>query len=455
LNPNININDNTTAAVTGGWRGLWATLRRRKATRWSVYTLFFLLFIAVTADFLANEKPLYCKIAGEKHFPVLKDYAVALNLAKWDAKYIRTEWSEHDYEVLWMPLIPYSPTTMDRKNARFKSPFAEQNIPSLRYRHWLGTDKLGRDVMAGMIYGTRIAMLVGILSMLVAGFIGLLMGSMAGYFGNEKLKVSILKIVLLIPGLILGIFYGFIARRYVISEGSFGWEVSKGLLIFLGVVLIFYLLGMLLKKLSRGSQSMAFSDRVHHNPEESHSAQTILRSPSRLSFLKKKITLPVDSMVMRTIEVFNSIPGLFILLAVLSIVESKSVLNIIFIIGFLGWTTTARFVRAAFLRVRNMPYVEAAQSLGFSSWRVIWQHALPNAMTPVYITIAFGMAGAILAEATLSFLGIGVAFDAFTWGKMLSIARSNFSAWWMVVFPGIGIFVTVTVFNLIGDGLRR
>ncbi len=423
MNPTINNNvEKSNAPPTGGWRGLWSTLRHRRATRWSVYTLFFLLFIAAAADFLANEKPLYCKIAGETHFPALKDYAVAMGLAKWDAKYIRTEWSEHDYEAVWMPPIPYSPTSIDRKNTRFKSPFSKQDISSLRYRHWLGTDKLGRDVMAGMIHGTRTAMLVGILSMLVAGFIGLFMGSIAGYFGNERLKVSIIKIVLLIPGILLGMFYGFSARRYVLAEGAFGWEVGKGVMIFLAIVLGFYLLGTLLEK---------------------------------FSFFNKKITFPVDGVVMRTIEVFNSIPGLFILLAILSIVESKSVLNIIFIIGFLGWTTTARFVRAAFLRIRNLPYVQAAQSLGFSSWRVIWQHALPNAMTPVYITIAFGMAGAILAEATLSFLGIGVAFDAFTWGKMLSIARSNFSAWWMVVFPGIGIFVTVTVFNLIGDGLRR
>ena len=423
MNPTINnTTEKSTVAATDGGQGLWSVLRRRRATRWSVYILFFLLFIAVAADFLANEKPLYCKIAGETHFPVFKDYAVALDLDTWDAKYIRMDWSEHDYEKLWMPLIPYSPTSIDRKNTLFKSPFAEQNIPSLRYRHWLGTDKLGRDVMSGMIHGTRVAMLVGILSMLVAGFIGLLLGSIAGYFGNERLKVAVIKIILLIPGILFGIFYGFSARRYALAEGGFGWEVGKGMMIFLSVVLGFYLLGALLEK---------------------------------LSFFNKKITLPVDNMVMRTIEVFNSIPGLFILLAILSIIETRSVLNIIFIIGFLGWTTTARFVRAAFLRIRNLPYVQAAQSLGFSSWRVIWNHALPNAMTPVYITIAFGMASAIIAEATLSFLGIGVSFDAFTWGKMLSIARSNMTAWWMVVFPGIGIFVTVTIFNLIGDGLRR
>ena len=414
--------DKASLTSTGGWRGLWFLLRRRRATRWSVYTLFFLLFVAVAADFLANEKPLYCKIGGETEFPVLKDYGVAMGLTSWEAKYIRMEWSEHDYETVWMPLIPYSPTSLDRKNTKFKSPFAEQDISSLRYRHWLGTDKLGRDVMAGMIHGTRVAMMVGILSMLVAGFIGLLMGSIAGYFGNEKFRTSIIKLILIIPSILLGIFYGFIARRYVLSEGAFGWEVGKGMLIFIGVVLVFYLLGSLLEKLPG---------------------------------LNKKITIPVDGMVMRTIEVFNSIPGLFILLAVLSIIEGASIFNIIFIIGFLGWTVTARFVRAEFMRIRNLPYVQAAQSMGFSSWRVIWKHALPNSMTPVYITIAFGMASAILAEATLSFLGIGVAFDAFTWGKMLNIARSSISAWWLVVFPGIGIFVTVTVFNLIGDGLRR
>ena len=423
MNPTINnTTEKSTVAATNGGQGLWSVLRRRRATRWSVYMLFFLLFIAVAADFIANEKPLYCKIAGETHFPIFKDYAVALDLDTWDAKYIRMEWSEHDYEGLWMPLIPYSPTSIDRNNTGFKSPFAEQNVSSLRYRHWLGTDKLGRDVMSGMIHGTRVAMLVGILSMLVAGFIGLLLGSIAGYFGNERLKISVIKIILLIPGVLLGIFYGFNARRYALMEGGFGWEVGKSMMIFLSVILGFYVLGSLLDK---------------------------------LSFFNKKITLRVDGIVMRTIEVFNSIPGLFILLAILSILESRSIFNIIFIIGFLNWTTTARFVRAAFLRIRNLPYVQAAQSLGFSSWRVIWKHALPNAMTPVYITIAFGMAGAILAEATLSFLGIGVSFDAFTWGKMLSIARSNFLAWWMVVFPGIGIFVTVTVFNLIGDGLRR
>lgn len=409
----------TTPAI--GWRAQWAVLMRRRATRWSVRMLFFLLFIGIFADFLANEKPLYCQIDGVTYFPVCKEYAVWMGWGSWDSKFIRKDWQDHNYEKKIMPPIPYSPTTMDRNNTRFKSPFDEQNVPALRYRHWMGTDKLGRDVTSGMIYGTRVAMMVGILSMLLAGMIGILLGGLAGYFGNDNFKASVIGILTGGVGFLLGIFYGFTARRYSISEGSFFWEAGKGLLILFVVWILFILLGKLLQT---------------------------------FPFLGKKIILPLDNLLMRLIEVINSIPGLLVLLSVLSVLQSKSIYNIILLIGLLGWTTIARYTRGEMLRVRQLPYIQAARSLGYSSWRVVWRHALPNALTPVLITLSFGVAGAILSEATISFLGIGVPFNSFTWGKMLSIARSNFSAWWLVVFPGIGIFVSVVIFNVISDGLR-
>ena len=96
----------------------------------------------------------------------------------------------------------------------------------------------------------------------------------------------------------------------------------------------------------------------------------------------------------------------------------------------------------------------AAHSLGCSSWRIILRHILPNAVAPVLIPVAFGVAGAILAESGLSFLGIGVPAEAITWGSILAGARSNTAAWWLVVLPGLAIFATVTMYNLIGDGLR-
>ena len=107
-----------------------------------------------------------------------------------------------------------------------------------------------------------------------------------------------------------------------------------------------------------------------------------------------------------------------------------------------------------------MPYVPfarqskaSAQALGYSEWRIILRHAVPNALTPVLITVAFGIASAILLEAFLSFLGIGVPPEQVTWGSMLNSARTYFSAWWLAIFPGLAIFVTVTIFNLLGEGL--
>ena len=98
--------------------------------------------------------------------------------------------------------------------------------------------------------------------------------------------------------------------------------------------------------------------------------------------------------------------------------------------------------------------MQAAQSLGFSSIRTIFKHALPNALAPVFVSIAFGIASAILIESGLSFLGIGVPADMVTWGSQLNQGRSNLEAWWVIVFPGIAIFITITVYNTIAEAMR-
>jgi peptide/nickel transport system permease protein len=124
------------------------------------------------------------------------------------------------------------------------------------------------------------------------------------------------------------------------------------------------------------------------------------------------------------------------------------------ILGLTGWVGIARFVRGEFLKVRAMDYVAAAQSLGASDSRIMLRHVLPNAIAPVLVSMSFGVAGAILTESALSFLGIGVPAQLVTWGSLLSVAQSNSSAWWLAVFPGAAIFVTVLAYNLLGDGLR-
>jgi len=275
-------------------------------------------------------------------------------------------------------------------------------------------------VLAGMISGTRTAMLVGVVSMAIATVIGIFWGAMAGYFGDDKLKISRIRLILNLVALFLGVFYGFIVRSYHFAEGNFGKEIFKSLGILFAIVLTFNFLATLLK---------------------------------RIYFLGKKITIPVDILVMRFIEILNSIPALLLILSVVAVIRRPSILYVMAIIGLIRWTGIARFIRAELLKIRSLSYIEAAQAMGFSDWRIILRHALPNALTSVLIAIAFGVASSILLEAFLSFLGVGVATDQVTWGTMLNAARRAPSAWWLAIFPGLAIFFTVTIFNLLGEGL--
>lgn len=408
----------------GSPQSYWSVVRRQfrknRMAVWSLRVLYVLGFIALFADFIANEKPIYAKLDGESHFPVLRSYAVGLGLDSWEARFFQNTWYEHDYDYVIWPPIPYSAQTMDRKNRNFTAPGDDQDVPSGRFWHWLGTDQLGRDVAAGMIAGTRTAMLVGIVAMSIAACIGIFLGALAGYFGDERFKVSRIRLLLNAAGIFLAYFYGIKARAFALQEGSFGREVLISLLIIAAILAAMNLLAAWLRN------------------------QQVWARP---------VTVPLDLAVMRLIEVVNSIPGLLLILSIVAIIEEQSIFYIMGIIGLIGWTGIARFIRAELLRVRNLEYIEAAQALGYSEWRIITRHAIPNALTPVLITIAFGVASAVLMEAFLSFLGIGVGAEEVTWGSLLNLARTKFSAWWLAIFPGLAIFVTVTVFNLLGEGL--
>ncbi len=136
-------------------------------------------------------------------------------------------------------------------------------------------------------------------------------------------------------------------------------------------------------------------------------------------------------------------------------VENQSILHIMIILGVTSWTRVARFTRAEFLKVKNEDYISAARALGYSDLRTIFRHALPNTLTPVFVTATFGIAQAILIESGLSFLGFGAPPEQATWGALLSSARDILpSGWWLTTFPGLAIFITVTVYNLVGEGLR-
>ncbi|MEE2702573.1 MAG: ABC transporter permease [Myxococcota bacterium] len=161
----------------------------------------------------------------------------------------------------------------------------------------------------------------------------------------------------------------------------------------------------------------------------------------------------VDLVLSRVFELMLGIPTFFLIITVAAIFP-PSIYLIMVILGLTGWVGIARFVRAEFFKVRAQEFVAAAQGLGGSHMRVMLRHILPNAIAPVLVAMSFGIATAILTESGLSFLGIGVPQHLVTWGSILAVARANTFAWWLAVFPGVAIFLTVTAYNLLGDGLR-
>jgi peptide/nickel transport system permease protein len=163
----------------------------------------------------------------------------------------------------------------------------------------------------------------------------------------------------------------------------------------------------------------------------------------------------VDIVGMRVVEVVEAVPLLFLLITFVAIF-GRHLFMIMVIIGVTGWTGIARFVRAEFLRIRQADYVAAAKALGLPLQNVLFRHMLPNGLTPVIVSVTFGVAGNIVSESILSFLGIGVEPPTSSWGAMLNEAGNpgQVFRWWLALAPGLLIFLTVFAYNIIGEGLR-
>ena len=240
--------------------------------------------------------------------------------------------------ALFAPILaPYDPTTIDIQNVL--SPPCKA--------HLLGTDELGRDVLSRMIWGSRVSLKVGIVAVGIAMIIGIIIGSVSGFYGGIA-----------------------------------------------------------------------------------------------------------DAILMRFVDVMLAFPTFFLILAVIAILE-PSIFTIMAVIGVTGWMDVARLVRAEFLSLKERDFVDAAQALGASNFRLIFRHILPNALSPVFVAATFGIAGAILTESGLSFLGLGVQPPDPSWGNILTSGKDNIEvAWWLSLFPGLAILITVLSYNLVGEGLR-
>lgn len=234
-------------------------------------------------------------------------------------------------------LAPWDPNRPDVKKI-LEAPSA---------RHLFGTDQLGRDVLSRMLYGARVSLAVGVVSVGIAAAIGIMLGAAAGYHG--------------------------------------------GLL---------------------------------------------------------------DGAIMRLVDLMLVFPRFFLLLAVLAFLR-PSIWTIMAVIGLTGWMGVARLVRAEFLSLKEREFVLWSQSIGASSLRIIWRHVLPNAMAPVLVAMTLGIPAAILTESGLSFLGLGVQPPYATWGNILNEGKDAIEiAWWLSVYPGLAILVTVLSYNLLGEGIR-
>lgn len=215
--------------------------------------------------------------------------------------------------------------------------------------YWLGADNLGRDTLSRLLYGARVSLLVGFMSVAGSIFIGTVIGALAGYYGGK-----------------------------------------------------------------------------------------------------------LDAVLMRFVDAVISFPSLFLLITLVTIFE-PSLMTLIGIFAIFGWTGTARLVRGEFLALRTAEFVLAAKTLGIRSTRIIFSHILPNAMGPIIVSATLGVGGVILAEAALSYLGLGIQPPIPSWGNMLQSAQNPqimLGAWWYPLFPGFMILITVLAFNFVGDGLR-
>ena len=338
----------------GFWVEAWRRYRRRPLAMAALAFVALLILVATFAPAIAGTKPVLCRYKGQLYAPCLGYFDRRFEPAIFTKDKFRGTYPRNLAEkdpgswAIW-PLFfqdPYRSVRANEWPGRPENPAMDQGRPS--WTNPFGTDQAGVDVLAKMVHGTTVALLVGFVSMGIAGTIGIIVGAIGGYFG--------------------------------------GW---------------------------------------------------------------------VDMLTSRLTEIVMCVPTLVLILASLAIIEKPTIWHTMAIIGMTGWTGIARLTRGEFLRLKGSEYVMAARAVGASPARIMLRHILPNALAPILVPITFGIASAILTESGLSFLGFGPPPPSASWGSILNGARSNLGMWWLVLFPGTAIFLTVLAYNLIGEGLQE
>lgn len=366
----------------------------QKITKILLYSFIFVFVLTgLLHKFIANEKPLICRQGEKLVFPVLeKSYSPG-----------------DDCQVILYAAVRYSHYSINMNNTGAVSPFAKQQLSPGQQRHYLGTDIHGRDVLAGIIFGASIAFKVGLASMILALVLGLLIGLFPSFYGDKSFRMRI---------------SGLLSAIILVAMSVY--------------ILVFHELFLIVFSLEKALALAVFI--------------LIIASISRnIPVLRRKTVIPLDSPASIFTGIFQSLPSAFLVLVLISLFAKASVFNIIIVIALLRWPVIARYVRAEVMRVKQERFVEASKLAGLNDRIIIFRHIFPYTLTPVMVALAYGFAGTVLLESTLSFLGIGIPADHMSWGVLLGEARQNFSAWWLAVFPGLAIFIVILMFNTLGE----
>lgn len=289
----------------------------------------------------------------------------------------------------WLAL-PYTATTPDLQY--IASPPA---WPTVDAAHYLGTDPLGRDVLAGLVAGARRLCFLSLPAVALATVAGALAGAAAGFWGNRRLRLPTAS------------------AAWCLALAW--WQLSLPSSWILGSLLLIALLLTL--------ASVQRSWRAAWRPW--------------LTF-----ALPLDSLVLGAATLLGSVPRLILLVALVA-GPPVSQAQLLCLLALLAWPETARLVRGQMLRVREMPYIEAARASGLPTSRIWWHHALPHACQPLLAFAPLSLAGLIGLESALSFLGIGQGPDMVSWGSLLATVRQDPSAWWVAASPGLALLLTL------------
>lgn len=403
------------------WQFIGLKKAKRKSILLSISTTIVVSFllIAMFNSLISNNKPIACKCNGVWEFPAFYDFFNDLGLNRQEFKHTSADEYGNCSHIIHPP-VRYHFSVFGSLDEKLLPPGSLVNS-SIGGKHLLGTDRYGRDVAAMLVRGTYISLKIGLLSTLFSFVLGAFIGLHSGYYGDSKIKLSLLEILILLTFIVFSLYV-------LIYTLPFGY--------FLGILIVFLILFKLIQCLSD----------LYHYRGDAVNRSNLLALTAALFF--KRFSIPIDMLTQKVIEIRKSIPTLILLLACLPLFKKASHTNLIILITIFGWHGFTRFMRAETLRLREIGFVKSVYALGLSDARIIWRHIVPNAIPVLWPVVIFSLGANMILESSLSFLGVGLPFGEVSWGTLIDEGRGNPNAWWLVVFPGFLIFLILVSVNL-------